>query len=78
MTKYIFQNLGCSPWIGVAFNEWLQGNQMMLSKIPDNLKSKESDLEVSERLRQLSTALKMNRVLWGYILNKRKDSSLGS
>lgn len=46
-------------WAGVALNEWLQGNSLMLAKIPDNLKSKESDLEVSERLRQLSTALKM-------------------
>ena len=48
-------------WDGVALNEWLQGNSLMLAKIPDNLKSKESDLEVSERLRQLSTALKMSR-----------------
>jgi hypothetical protein len=49
-------------WTGVALNEWLQGNSLMLAKIPDNLKSKESDLEVSERLRQLSTALKMSHV----------------
>lgn len=44
-------------WTGVALNEWLQGNSLLLDKIPDDLKSKESDLEVSERLRQLSTAL---------------------
>lgn len=45
-------------WTGVALNEWLQANSLLLAKIPDNLKSKESDLEVSERLRQLSTALR--------------------
>jgi hypothetical protein len=44
-------------WTGVALNEWLQGNSLLLDKIPDDLKSKESDLEVSERLRQLSAAL---------------------
>ncbi|NJN13323.1 MAG: hypothetical protein HC815_37575 [Richelia sp. RM1_1_1] len=44
-------------WTGVALNEWLQGNSLLLDKIPGDLKSKESDLEVSERLRQLSTAL---------------------
>ncbi|MEA5597517.1 dynamin family protein [Rivularia sp. UHCC 0363] len=49
-------------WTGVALNEWLQGNPLLLTKIPENLKSKESDLEVSERLRQLSTALKMSRL----------------
>ena len=50
-------------WTGVALNEWLQGNQVLLAQIPDNLKSKESYLEVSERLRQLSTALNMSRLL---------------
>ncbi|WP_016950502.1 hypothetical protein [Anabaena sp. PCC 7108] len=45
-------------WTGVAMNEWLQGNLLLLAEIPNNLKSQESNLEVSERLRQLSIALK--------------------
>ena len=45
-------------WAGVALNEWLQGNPSLLSELPNNLKSQESNLEVSERLRQLSVALK--------------------
>lgn len=45
-------------WTGVALNEWYQGNSSLLSEIPSNLKSQESDLEVSERLRRLSVALK--------------------
>ncbi len=48
-------------WTGVALNEWLQGNSILFAEIPDNLKSKESNLEVSERLRQLSIALKRSR-----------------
>ena len=45
-------------WAGVALNEWYQGNPSLLSELPSNLKSQESNLEVSERLRQLSVALK--------------------
>ncbi len=45
-------------WTGVAMNEWLQGNPLLLAEIPNNLKSQESNLEVSERLRQLSIVLK--------------------
>ena len=45
-------------WTGVALNEWLQGNPLLLAEIPNNLKSQTSNLEVSERLRQLSIALK--------------------
>jgi len=48
-------------WAGVALNEWLQGNPSLLSELPSNLKSQESNLEVSERLRQLSVALKKAR-----------------
>lgn len=47
-------------WNGVAINEWKQENSLLLAEIPDNLKSPESNLEVSERLRQLSIALKRN------------------
>ena len=47
-------------WTGVALNEWLQGNPLLLAEIPNHLKSQESNLEVSERLRQLSIALKSN------------------
>jgi len=47
-------------WTGVALNEWLQGNPLLLAEIPNNLKSQASNLEVSERLRQLSIALKSN------------------
>ncbi|WP_414529232.1 dynamin family protein [Nodularia chucula] len=45
-------------WDGVAMNEWLQENPLLLAEIPGHLKSQESNLEVSERLRQLSIALK--------------------
>jgi len=45
-------------WTGVALNEWLQENPLLLAEIPNNLKSQTSNLEVSERLRQLSIALK--------------------
>lgn len=48
-------------WTGVALNEWLQGNSLLLAEIPYNLKSQESNLEVSERLRQLSIALQRTR-----------------
>ena len=48
-------------WTGVALNEWLQENSILFAEIPDKLKSKESNLEVSERLRQLSIALKRSR-----------------
>jgi hypothetical protein len=49
-------------WTGVALNEWLQGNPQLLAEIPPSLRSQESNLEVSERLRQLSTALKKARM----------------
>ncbi len=49
-------------WTGVALNEWLQGNPLLLAEIPYSLKSQESNLEVSERLRQLSIALKRTRL----------------
>lgn len=47
-------------WTGVALNEWVQKNPLLLAEIPHNLKTQESSIEVSERLRQLSTALKRN------------------
>lgn len=50
-------------WTGVAMNEWLQENPLLLAEIPNNLKSQESNLEVSKRLRQLSVALKNNHLL---------------
>lgn len=45
-------------WTGVAINEWLQGNPLLLAEIPRSLQATECDLEVSERLKQLSIALK--------------------
>ncbi|MBD2441731.1 dynamin family protein [Dolichospermum sp. FACHB-1091] len=51
-------------WTGVALNEWLQGNPLLLAEIPNNLKSQTSNLEVSERLRQLSIALKSSFKNW--------------
>ncbi|MBN3879508.1 MULTISPECIES: dynamin family protein [unclassified Nostoc] len=45
-------------WTGIAHNEWLQENPLLLAEIPPELRSQESNLEVSDRLRQLSTALK--------------------
>jgi len=51
-----------STWMGIAQNEWLQGNPLLLAELPQELRSQESNLEVSERLRQLSTALKRTRL----------------
>jgi hypothetical protein len=45
-------------WDGEAQNQWLQENLLLLEELPIELRSQESNLEVSERLRQLSTALK--------------------
>lgn len=65
--SYCVQELQClvdkfrdeeGAWTGVALNEWYQGNSSLLSEVPTNLKSQESDLEVSERLRRLSVSLK--------------------
>ncbi len=47
-------------WTGVAINEWLQENSRLLTELPENLRSQAFNLEVSERLRQLSIALKRN------------------
>jgi hypothetical protein len=49
-------------WTGVAQNEWLHGNPILLAEVPPELRSQESNLGVSERLRQLSTALKKTRL----------------
>ncbi|HEY9631576.1 MAG TPA: dynamin family protein [Coleofasciculaceae cyanobacterium] len=50
-------------WAGVALNEWLQGNPSLMSEVPGNLRSQELNLEVSERLRQLSVALHKARTV---------------
>lgn len=47
-------------WTGVVLNEWLQENNLLMKEIPEELKSQEYSLEVSERLRQLSIALEKN------------------
>lgn len=47
-----------ATWRGVAQNEWLEENPLLMAEIPDNLKAQEVNLEVSDRLRQLSTVLK--------------------
>ena len=39
-------------------NEWLENNPKLLAALPAQLRSHEVDLEVSDRLRQLSIALK--------------------
>jgi hypothetical protein len=44
-------------WRGIATNEWLAENPLLLSELPDNLKKLEVNLEVSDRLRQLTVAL---------------------
>lgn len=44
-------------WSSVAMNEWLGENPLLSSELPDNLKKLEVNLEVSDRLRQLTTAL---------------------
>lgn len=48
-------------WAGVALNEWLQENPSLLAELPTSLKPQQLNLEVSERLRQLSAALKKVR-----------------
>ena len=45
-------------WSGVVQNEWLEDNPKLLAALPAELRSHEVDLEVSDRLRQLSIALK--------------------
>jgi hypothetical protein len=40
----------------------LYGNPFLLAEVPLDLRSQESNLEVSERLRQLSMALKKTRM----------------
>ncbi len=45
-------------WSGVIQNEWLEDNPKLLAALPAELRSHEVDLEVSDRLRQLSIALK--------------------
>jgi GTPase Era involved in 16S rRNA processing len=44
-------------WNGLAFDEYMAGNPLLLQVIPDELKNQPYDLEVSERLRQLKIAL---------------------
>jgi GTPase Era involved in 16S rRNA processing len=45
-------------WAGVAINEWLQENPLLLAELPSDLRPKELNVEVSDRLRQLATALR--------------------
>jgi len=51
------ENTG-GTWGAIVCNEWLEDNPKLLSALPVELKNHEVNLEVSERLRQLSTALK--------------------
>ncbi|MCC5896792.1 MAG: hypothetical protein JJU32_02595 [Phormidium sp. BM_Day4_Bin.17] len=44
-------------WDGVAMNEWYRGNPALLSELPAALQPRELNLEVSDRLRQLGTAI---------------------
>jgi hypothetical protein len=44
-------------WDGVAMNEWYRGNPALLSELPVALQPRELNLEVSDRLRQLGTAI---------------------
>ena len=44
-------------WNGVAMNEWVGENVQLLSELPDELRKHEVNLEVSDRLRQLTIAL---------------------
>ena len=43
-------------------HEWLEENPLLMAEIPEHLKAHEVNLEVSDRLRQLSTALKNIKV----------------
>ncbi|MDB9495092.1 dynamin family protein [Spirulina major CS-329] len=45
-------------WSGAVQNEWYRGNASLLSDLPSNLQPQEMNLEVSERLRQLGSALR--------------------
>jgi hypothetical protein len=44
-------------WIGAAQNEWLRQNPILLAELPNDLRSQEINMEVSERLRQLGVSL---------------------
>ncbi|MEO0644655.1 MAG: dynamin family protein [Cyanobacteria bacterium J06650_10] len=55
-------------WSGIAMNEWYKGNSSLLAELPSNLQSRELNLEVSDRLRQLSVALENF---------KNRDSKIG-
>jgi hypothetical protein len=48
-------------WAGVARNEHLAGNTLLLRDVPDELRGQSHDTEVSERLRQLRIALEEAR-----------------
>ncbi|TVQ17890.1 MAG: Dynamin family protein [Leptolyngbya sp. DLM2.Bin15] len=45
-------------WAGIAMNEWLQENPRLLAELPSDLRPRELNVEVSDRLRQLATALR--------------------
>ena len=50
--------LGNGPtWAGVAQNEWQASNPRLLAVLPPELRTQDFDVEVSNRLRQLSIAL---------------------
>ncbi len=45
-------------WSGAVQNEWYRSNTKLLAELPSNLQPQETNLEVSERLRQLGSALR--------------------
>ncbi|MDJ0901767.1 MAG: dynamin family protein [Xenococcus sp. MO_188.B8] len=44
-------------WNGVVMNEWLSENPQLLSELPDDLQALEVNIEISERLNQLTIML---------------------
>ncbi len=50
-------------WAGIAQVELIRGNPKLLEQLPNELKPRELNLEVSERLRQLSAALHKSRTV---------------
>ncbi len=57
------ERLSDGSWDGIASSEWKNGNPLMLAELPSELRPQELNTEVSDRLRQLGTALRQARTL---------------
>jgi hypothetical protein len=57
------ERLSDGSWDAIANNEWKNGNATMLAELPAELHPQDFNTEVSDRLRQLGTALRQARSL---------------